>query len=373
MKVLYLGHYKEGTGWSQAAIDYILAMDSVGIDVVCRNVSLTGANAELPDRILELEDKDTDGAEICIQHLLPHHIVGTDSFKKNIAIFVSESTGIRATPWFPQLEQVDEVWVPSNHMWDTLSRDNLLTTNGIKVVPHAFNLNKYNKNYRVMSNPETDGNFNFYYIGDMNQRKNIECVLRCFHSEFDPSEPVSLIMKVGKFGLNPEQVHQEIDNLSNKVKSELRMYHDESVYKKEAIISVRLSEDDLYALHQYADCFIAPSHGEAWSIPAFDAMAFGKTPICTDFGGPRDYIDKQDKKTGWAVNAIETVCNCTDAAFREIFTGHENWFTPDEGEIKRAMRFYYENKQDCKNAGLKRAEKFSYEVVGNMIKEYINV
>ena len=34
MKVLYLGHYKEGTGWSQAAIDYILAMDSVGIDVV---------------------------------------------------------------------------------------------------------------------------------------------------------------------------------------------------------------------------------------------------------------------------------------------------------------------------------------------------
>ena len=31
MKVLYIAHYKEGTGWSQAAIDYILAMDSVGI------------------------------------------------------------------------------------------------------------------------------------------------------------------------------------------------------------------------------------------------------------------------------------------------------------------------------------------------------
>ena len=37
MKVLYFGHYKEGTGWAQAAIDYILALDSVGVDVVCRN------------------------------------------------------------------------------------------------------------------------------------------------------------------------------------------------------------------------------------------------------------------------------------------------------------------------------------------------
>ena len=55
MKVLYIAHYKEGTGWSQAAIDYILAMDSVGIDVACRNVSLTGANAEVPKRLLELE------------------------------------------------------------------------------------------------------------------------------------------------------------------------------------------------------------------------------------------------------------------------------------------------------------------------------
>tara|TARA_Y100000356_G_scaffold108495_1_gene94854 strand:+ start:502 stop:744 length:243 start_codon:yes stop_codon:yes gene_type:complete len=50
MKVLYFGHYKEGTGWAQAAIDYILALDSVGVDVVCRNINLTGVEHQVPKK-----------------------------------------------------------------------------------------------------------------------------------------------------------------------------------------------------------------------------------------------------------------------------------------------------------------------------------
>lgn len=34
MKVLYLGHYRERSGWANAAINNILALDSVGVDVV---------------------------------------------------------------------------------------------------------------------------------------------------------------------------------------------------------------------------------------------------------------------------------------------------------------------------------------------------
>ena len=55
MKVLYIGCYRDGTGWAQAAIDYILAMDSAGIDVVPRAIKLNSNNPELPKRILELE------------------------------------------------------------------------------------------------------------------------------------------------------------------------------------------------------------------------------------------------------------------------------------------------------------------------------
>ena len=58
MKVLYLGHYREFSGWAKAAIDQILALDSVGVDVVCRSIDLTNnLNKDLPDRIIELEEK----------------------------------------------------------------------------------------------------------------------------------------------------------------------------------------------------------------------------------------------------------------------------------------------------------------------------
>ena len=87
MKVFYLAHYKEATGWSRAAIDYIMALDSVGVNIVCRNIKLTNRTGEVPDRVLELEKKSLDDCNVCIQHLLPHHLVGTDCFDKNISYF----------------------------------------------------------------------------------------------------------------------------------------------------------------------------------------------------------------------------------------------------------------------------------------------
>ena len=53
MKVLYIGHYKEFGGWAQAATDNILALDKVGVDVACRNVTLTQdkQNIEIPDQL----------------------------------------------------------------------------------------------------------------------------------------------------------------------------------------------------------------------------------------------------------------------------------------------------------------------------------
>ena len=59
MKVLYIGCYRDGTGWGQAAIDYILSLDAAGIDVVPRPIKLNDRQINLPKRISELEQNDT--------------------------------------------------------------------------------------------------------------------------------------------------------------------------------------------------------------------------------------------------------------------------------------------------------------------------
>jgi glycosyltransferase involved in cell wall biosynthesis len=378
MKVLFIGHYRESSGWAKAARDYILAMDSVGIDVVCRNIQLTEVQSPVPDRIVELENKSSEDCEFCIQNILPHHLIGTDLFKKNVSIFFSETTSIQGTPWFIQLQQMDEVWVPNESLWSSFSNDGMITRDGIKVLPCAFDMSKYKKDHSGIKIPEADSKFKFYYIGDLNDRKNIKATIRAFHSEFDRSEPVALILKVKKFGMSPEQTSELVSGMCNEIKHSLRMYQNTADYHQEIIIPDNMDENLVDALHDYCDCFVSPSHGEGWSIPSFDAMCFGNTPICSDFGGPSYFIgdtstNKQGLKgTGALVGGVMSICDSADSAFPELFTGREEWFEPCEKQIKHYMRYYYENRQEInRKSGLEQGEKFSYQAVGNMIRSFL--
>ena len=102
-------------------------------------------------------------------------------------------------------------------------------------------------------------------------------------------------------------------------------------------------------------------------------MCFGKTPICGAEGGPLEFIDENNINTGILINGSYSVCEHGDPAFPELFTGNEDWFCPDEIQMKKAMRFYYENRGKIdRTQGLQHAEKFSYTNVGNMIKEALN-
>jgi glycosyltransferase involved in cell wall biosynthesis len=369
MKILYIGHYKEGSGWSKAAIDLILAMNSVGIDVTCRNIKLTNNNPTVPNTILELENKPLSNIDVCIQHVLPHHMVGTQKFKKNIAYFVGESNTSLYNPWFVCLQNMDEVWVPNKNLMQNLKFDGF--SKKINIVPHAFDTTKKCQLETKLKFP--NNNFKFYYIGELNDRKNIESIIRCFHSEFASFEPVSLVLKIKKHGVSGVDLVKRCENICSTIKKELRMYKDIESYHKELIVGDDIDDKLIDILHNSCDCFVSPSHGEGWSIPAFDAMRYGKTPICSNEGGPAEFINNEDKNTGTLINGIYSICNHSDPAFMDIFTGREEWFMPSEHEIKKAMRFYYENRSSIdRRSGAKMAEKFSYKNIGNMIKEVLN-
>lgn len=370
MKILYIGHYKEGSGWSKAAIDLILAMHSVGLDVVCRNIKLTDNNPKIDPTILQLEQKSLNNIDVCIQHVLPHHMVGTQKFKKNIAYFVAESNSTLYNPWMICLQNMDEVWVPNASLFNNLISDGL-PEKKIRIVHHAANTSKKIPTEKLIF-PDNN-KFKFYYIGELNDRKNIESIIRSFHSEFANFEPVSLVLKIKKYGLHSQDLVKYCEQICSTIKQELRMYKDTDSYHKELIIGDDLDDKLIEVLHNSCDCFVSPSHGEGWSIPAFDAMRMGKTPICSNEGGPKEFIDQNDPNTGKLINGIYSVCNHSDPAFMDIFTGREEWFIPSESEIKKAMRYYYQNRFNIdRTAGAKMAEKFSYQNVGNCIKELLN-
>lgn len=378
MKVLYIGHYKEFGGWGQAATDYILALDQVGVDVVCRNVTLTRDRPDVDPRILKLEQKSAEGCTVCIQHVLPHHIEKTDAFDKNIAFFAGESTSIKHLPWLDHLQLVDQVWVPNSQLKESLEQDGIGVD--VRVVPHTCDLKRFTTSYDPLDIPVIENKFKFYYIGDVNARKNIDSIITCFNAEFDKYDDVCLVVKVNKFGVAPEELTKKLDQQFATIKQSMRMYKDISEYPREVIISQKFSDQQLCALHSQCDCFIAPSRGEAWSIPSFDAMAFGSTPIVSDFGGTRDFIDRSNWRTGHLIKGVLSSCKYPDPAFPDLFTAREFWFQPCENHIREQMRTSYNSwKKDqisykARNqaAGLKRAMDYSYDNIGKLMKEIVS-
>tara|TARA_R110000868_G_scaffold18531_11_gene81370 strand:+ start:5578 stop:6699 length:1122 start_codon:yes stop_codon:yes gene_type:complete len=369
MKILYIGHFREAGGWSNAAIDFSLALDSVGIDVVCRDIKLTNKQSEVPDRIKELEQKTIDNVDYCIQNVLPHHLVATDKFKKNVAYFFSESTPITSS-WISNLSLMDEVWVPNSTNSDSLLDSKI--ENPVRIVPVPCDISKFNENYDKLDMLEVNDQFKFYTICDLNSRKNIESIIKCFHSEFCNGEQVALVLKINKHGISSEAIGQEFESISLNIKERLRIGPVKD-FAKEVIIPTYLSNDQINQLHHTCDCYISLSHGEAWSIPAFDAMAFGNTPICGKEGGPRQFIDSKDKNTGHLIEGVYDVCFHLDPAFDFLFTGREEWFHASESQAKKAMRYCYENRDKIsRQDGLRQAQKFSYDKVGNEMKKYLS-
>lgn len=177
---------------------------------------------------------------------------------------------------------------------------------------------------------------------------------------FEPYEPVELVIKV-------EQNKREVENFCDRIKLGLKLRGGE--YKREIILSDHFSEDGIYRLHNSCDCFVSTSFGEAWCVPAFDAMGFGKTPIVPKWGGYKEYMSDEQ---GWLVPVREEPCYGVVDSFDDLYTSNECWGNVSIPDLCLALRQAYENKFVKENkavAGMDKVYGFGYETVGAKIND----
>lgn len=363
MKVLYVGHVFEDSGYGRACRNYVLALDAVGVDVVIRPIIFNRAK-EIPKRILELCEKSTFGCETQIQFLLPEYTEYDGRFKRNIAIFEKESIkGLKYNGWSRRINLFDEVWVPNVKDKEVLPSDGI--DKPIFIVGHPDEI-KINNNVKL-NNDELESTFTFYFIGEMSRRKNLTTLLKAFHLEFRRNEPVSLLLKINKPETSKEELYNLIDGLSSEIKRALKLYRNIDLYKKEVIITDYLPEDGIAAVHNTGDCFVSTSYGEAWQFPAFEAAAYGNEVIAAG-SGPREFLPdcsfKPETKESFCFGAYDTLPT--------IHTGRETWEEVDARNFGKLMRKVYDLKEDerqeRKIAYREKVKEFSFEKVGNLMK-----
>jgi glycosyltransferase involved in cell wall biosynthesis len=371
MKVLYIGVYRDMTGWGQAARDYILSLDAVGIDVVPRAIKLDNSKPEISERIKELEQKNSAGCDIVIQHLLPDMMQYHGGFKKNIALYFTETTNFKASNWAESINCLDEAWVANSQSKQASLNSDINVP--IKIIPCATNIERFQHSYQHNSlRDKFPDDFIFYFIGERTRRKNMGALIKAFAIEFDPDEPVQLVIKTTLQGQDKGGVSNALREFCNETKVGTRMYPDPKYYKPEIIIAEDYSDAEVMGLHKSGDCLVIPSHGEAWNLVSMDSMGMGKTPIYTNWGGHLDYLNNN---VGYPVDYMLDTIFASQYPVFDLYTPKEEWAYINIKGLCTAMRQAYENTQIRKEksvAGMERVYDFTYEKVGQIMQETLS-
>jgi glycosyltransferase involved in cell wall biosynthesis len=154
-----------------------------------------------------------------------------------------------------------------------------------------------------------------------------------------------------------------------------------------------LPQDKLDGLHSIGDIFVSTSHGEAWGIPAHDALGFGNPVILGKWGAypelmcnnaaskwipeTNQFAGQLDVECGWLIDGQLSPCFGHTDSFPDLYTGSELWFEPNLSQLISSMREAYhqwtDNQlEDKRQSAQKRALVFSYDNVGQIAKQLLD-
>ncbi len=373
MKAVYIGNYCESSGYSKAALEYILSLDEVGVEVVPRHVSMTGNKAEVPARIKELEQNDTNNVDVVFQHNLPSEFAHKGGVL-NIGVFSYETNHFRNTNWASHLSLMDKVIVSCEEQKYAIKNSmDYRTVPNIDILPFAVDTSKYFKDYDLMNFDTPKSTVKFYTIAELGKRKNLSAILAAYYAAFDSADDVLLIVKVSSPSRDAEKTSNLIGDMCKTIKG--GMNRGKNSFPKVALITDYLSDSEINSLHCTGDVYVNASHAESFCIPFIDALGFGKPTIVPFNSSFIDYATRTDSVT---VETNESVVFGVENAPPGLYTSDEIWKTPSLSELRRNMWFVknnidsYRTKEQAESRRNFVVENMSRGVIGNKLKEIIN-
>lgn len=365
MKILMIGNIKELSGWSLQLHNHALALDLAGVDVAVRNINiLNNENPDLHVRVRELLKKDISRPDVIVQNVLPHMLEYT-SKAKCVAYCVTETSNFRNTNWTSRLNLMDNIFVPCYSNKVACLDSGVIKP--IDVVPECIDTDRYSRDYPIhpIRNNLKD-KFIFLCIAEWTVRKNIEAIVKAFHTEFAVSEPVELVIKTTPVGMSNPQ--NEINERLENIKRGLKLYNSTDRYKRENVICGFLSEQDLSSLYKSCDAFVNASRAEAFCIPVMDALGFG-LPVVSSAHSGLDYLTD---KNAFIVDHYEQPCFNALDTLADLYSGREYWWEARQQSLQAQMRAAYEKRTLALKrvqAGRETIKDYSLERVGQIYKK----
>lgn len=350
----------DSSGYGAASRGYIDALLDTGqVDLTIGAVTFEQqrtTHTRFHNRVKNLIDKPLPH-KIQVSHLTPENFPTHKGKGVYNVAYTAWETSKLPNSWVPLINLMDEVWVPST--WNK----EVFEESGVKipvvVIPHVIPMPDIS-DARTPDVAVADGTYIFYSIFQWIERKHPVGLLKAYLTEFGPHEKVALAIKSYRLDSSAKEQQVIKDDIS-RLKKSLQL----TEYPQILFFGNLLPSEYMKGLHNRCNCYVQPHRGEGFGIPIAEAMAYGKPTIATGYSGVMEFMNKENS---FPVGYFETPVN--NMIFPN-YTGHMNWAEPNLLEVRKYMRWCFENQNEAKKVGEKGKqyikEHFSSKVIGNMI------
>ncbi|KKL07220.1 hypothetical protein LCGC14_2588200 [marine sediment metagenome] len=243
--VKYIGPVFDGSGYAEAARNYVLSLHKKGYPVTLTPISFEQARPALGEEgeiLKSLVNADIQYDKVIV-HSTPDLWDRWTHFDRNkyiIGYTVWETSKI-VPSWAQACNKVDEVWVPSE--WNMqVFRDSGVTTPLYKI-PHAIDVPNLEEIQKFNLEGVPQNAYIFYSIFQWQERKNPYGLLTVYNAAFTGVDDVVLILKT----YNREQ-GKDLEAIK-KLILDFRKYIHLDNYPKIMLIVENMSRENIHALH----------------------------------------------------------------------------------------------------------------------------
>jgi len=286
------------------------------------------------------------------------------------AQFIAYTTweGVSRTPpsIVASLSRFDKVWVPSTitsyRMFDRVGYPPVF------VVPHPFDETLWTGK---TSTPIQDGVYRFLYVGAWTARKNVDGLVRAFMRTFS-NEPVELVLQCARAPESACEIAQFATGLSGSAVPNIRFSN------------ARLPRAKLLALHRECNAFVTAARGEAWNMPAFDALLARRHIIAPSGLGSDDYLSETSAHLcichptpAYGEVTLAQSANAPPGHMAAVYLGtpglnaRADWLEPDLNELGDIMMESYRRGITDLHVRYDPAQRFGRVAVGNLITKIL--
>ncbi|KPJ57624.1 MAG: hypothetical protein AMS16_01200 [Planctomycetes bacterium DG_58] len=257
--------------------------------------------------------------------------------------------------WTPNFALLDEVWVPSRFVMNTVSEKSPVP---VVRMPHAVGFPvPADLTRSSMKLPTTK--FLFLVMYDMHSsqtRKNPQAAVEAFRKAFPRPRDVALVLKTMNTDSYPEEWAELEERLSG--------------MPGVVVINRTLTRQEVYNLEALCDCFVSLHRSEGFGLPLAESMYLGKPVIGTNWSGNVDFMNERN--------------SCpVDYALVELKRDHgpyrkgQHWAEPDREHaawyMKKLVSDTAFRKRIAKAGKITIRTEFSYKSVGQRYRRRLEL